>query len=162
MRKRTPNKIFRAKFQELVNEKYKDHTRIYTERSQQEEKVGYAVGTDQQSTRRTIRDQSSIFSAEQEASIGAIQKLPTTGVRGVIFTDTLSTMMAASGNNHTKNPKTRKVRQLMDKRKGNVTLCWVPRHAGLTGNEESDEESKRALEESIPNDEKYPPKVWRP
>jgi hypothetical protein len=56
---------------------------------------------------------------EQEAIIGEKQKLPTTGVRGVIFTDSLSTMIAASGNNHTKNLKTRKIRQLMDKRKGN-------------------------------------------
>jgi hypothetical protein len=98
---------------------------------------------------------------EQEASIGEIQKLSTTEVRGVIFIDLLSTMMATSENNYTKNPKTRKVRQLMDKQKGNVTLCWVPRHVGITGNEEADEESKRALKESIPNDEKYPPE-WGP
>jgi hypothetical protein len=52
---------------------------------------------------------------EQEAIIDAIQKLPTTGVRGVIFTDSLSTMMAASGNNHTKTPETGKIKQLMDK-----------------------------------------------
>jgi hypothetical protein len=66
-------------------------------------------------------------------------------------------MIAASGNNHTKNPKTRKIRQLMDKRKGNVTLCWVPGHARITENEEADKEAKRAFEESIPNDKKYPP-----
>jgi hypothetical protein len=30
-------------------------------------------------------------------------------------------------------------------------------HAGITGNEEADEKAKRALEESIPNDLKYPP-----
>jgi hypothetical protein len=34
----------------------------------------------------------------------------------------------------------------------------VPGHAGITGNEEADEEAKRALEDSIPNDEKYLPK----
>jgi ribonuclease HI len=45
----------------------------------------------------------------------------------------------------------------MDKRKENVTLCWVPGHPGITGNEEADEEAKRAIEESITNDEKYPP-----
>jgi ribonuclease HI len=45
----------------------------------------------------------------------------------------------------------------MKKRKGNVKLCWVPGHAGITGNEEAVEEAKRALEESIPNDKKYPP-----
>jgi hypothetical protein len=127
MKKGTPNEIFYAEFQELVNEI--------------KEKVGFTVVTDQQSTRRKIRNQSSIFSAKQEAIIGAIQKLPTAGVREVIFTDSLSTMMVASGNNHTKNPKARKIRQLMDKRKGNVTLCWVPRHFGITGNEEPDDKA---------------------
>jgi ribonuclease HI len=33
----------------------------------------------------------------------------------------------------------------------------VPGHAGITGNEEADKEAKRAIEESIPNDENYPP-----
>jgi hypothetical protein len=33
----------------------------------------------------------------------------------------------------------------------------VPGHAKITGNKEGGEEAKRALEESIPNDEKYPP-----
>jgi hypothetical protein len=55
-------------------------------------------------------------------------------------------MMAAFGNNHMKNPKTRKI-----ERKENVTLCWVPGNAdGITGNIEADEEPKRVLEESIP------------
>jgi hypothetical protein len=83
------------------NEKYNDHTRIYTDGSKKDIKVGY---------------QSSIFSAKQEAIIGALQKLPTSGIRGVIFTDSLSTMMAASGNNHTKNPKTKKIRQWMNEK----------------------------------------------
>jgi hypothetical protein len=89
MRKGTPNEIFCAEFQELVNEKYKEGKKI---------------------TRKRIRDQSSIFSVEQEAIIGAIQKLPSTRVKRVIFTDSLSTMMSASVNNHTNNSKTRKIR----------------------------------------------------
>jgi ribonuclease HI len=59
-------------------------------------------------------------------------------------------MMAASGNNPTKNPKTRK-------RKRNVTLCWLPTHAGITETEEVDKKAKRAHEESISSDDKYPP-----
>jgi hypothetical protein len=51
MRKGTPNEIFRAEFQELVKEKYNDHTRIYSDGPKKEEKVGFAVVTDQQSTR---------------------------------------------------------------------------------------------------------------
>jgi hypothetical protein len=61
MIKGTPNEMFRAEFQELLNEKYNNHTRIYTDGSKTEEKVGYAVGTDQQSTQRRITDQSSIY-----------------------------------------------------------------------------------------------------
>jgi hypothetical protein len=76
---------------------------------------------------------------DQEASIGAIQKLPTTGVRGVICTDLLSTMMAESGKNHTKK------------------LCWLLGYVGITGNKEMDEVAKGALVESIPNEGKYPP-----
>jgi hypothetical protein len=93
------------------------------------------------------RNQSTINTKKDKRPIINVQKLLTTGVIGVIFTNSLSTIMAEFGNNHTKNPKTRKIRQLMNKRKGNLTLCWVPGHAGITGNEE----------ESIPNDEKFPP-----
>jgi hypothetical protein len=85
MRKATPNKIL----QEQLNT---TTTQGFTP-TKKEEKVGYAVVIDQQSTRRRIRDQSSIFSTKKEAIIDAI---PKTGVRGVIFTDSLSTMMAAS------------------------------------------------------------------
>jgi ribonuclease HI len=46
----------------------------------------------------------------------------------------------------------------LDKQKGNVTLCWVPRHAGITGNEKADKEAKQPLDESIPSNKKYPPK----
>jgi hypothetical protein len=36
MKKGTPNEIFLAEFQELINEKYHDHTRIYTYGSKKE------------------------------------------------------------------------------------------------------------------------------
>jgi hypothetical protein len=51
MRKGTPNEIFRGEFQELVNEKYNNYTRIHTNGSKNDEKVGYVVVIDQQSTR---------------------------------------------------------------------------------------------------------------
>jgi disulfide oxidoreductase YuzD len=50
MRRGTPNDIFRIEFQELVNEKYNDHTRIDTDGLKKEDKLVYAVVTDQQST----------------------------------------------------------------------------------------------------------------
>jgi hypothetical protein len=47
MKKGTPNEIFHAEFEEPANEKYHDHTKIYTEGSKKEENVGYAVVADQ-------------------------------------------------------------------------------------------------------------------
>jgi hypothetical protein len=52
MRKGASNEIFCAEFQELVNKKYNDLTRIYTDGSKKKEKVGYAVVTDQQYSAR--------------------------------------------------------------------------------------------------------------
>jgi hypothetical protein len=130
----------------------KEHQTIYSTTnsknwSKKDEKVGY--GKDKRTIINIQRGTRSHHTRNTEAT--------NNGGREVILTDLLSTMMAASGNNHTKNSKTRKIRQLMDKRKENVTLGWVPGHAGVTWNEEVDEEVKQALEESISNDEKYPP-----
>jgi ribonuclease HI len=50
----------------------------------------------------------------------------------------------------------------MGERKRNVTVCWVPGHAEITGNEEANEAAKRVLEEAISNDKKYPPESGQP
>jgi hypothetical protein len=39
MRKGTPNEMFREEFPELVNEKYNDHTRIYTDGSKKKKRI---------------------------------------------------------------------------------------------------------------------------
>jgi ribonuclease HI len=121
------------------------HTRIYIDGSKKEEKVRYAVVTDQQSTRRKIRD-INIQRGTRSHHRRNTEATDNGGQRSDIYWPT---------KHH--DPKTRNIRQLMDKRKGNVTQCWVPKHAGITGKKDADEEAKRALEESISNDENYPP-----
>jgi hypothetical protein len=74
MRKRTPNEIFQAEFQELV--KNTTTTQESTPMGQRRKKSRI---------RGSIR--SSVFSRNQEDIMNAIQKLPTTGVRKVRFTD---------------------------------------------------------------------------
>jgi hypothetical protein len=142
---------FRAEFQELVNDKYNDYTRIYILQRRVKEVRKSSIRGRNRAAINTKKEKRSTINIQR-----GTQKLPTMEVRGVIFTDSLSTM-TASRNDHTKNLKTRKFRELMDERKGNVTLCWVPGHAGIPGNEVADEEAKRALDESILNDENYPP-----
>jgi ribonuclease HI len=70
----------------------------------------------------------------------------------VIITDSLSTLTAINGNNHTKNPKTIKLRE-MDINIKQITLLWVPGHIGIAGNEQADEEAKAALDDDIQQNE---------
>jgi hypothetical protein len=45
----------------------------------------------------------------------------------------------------------------MDQQGGKITLLWVPRHVGITDNENADTAAKKALNERIQKTEKYPP-----
>jgi ribonuclease HI len=66
-------------------------------------------------------------------------------------------MMAVKDTRWTKNPKTRRMRELLDQEKGRVKLKWIPSYSGITGNEKADEVAKNALEEDINDQELYPP-----
>jgi hypothetical protein len=56
--------------------------------------------------RRRVHKQSTVCSTKQEAIIKAIWLTEGTQRDKVIITDSLSTLTAINGNNHTKNPKT--------------------------------------------------------
>jgi ribonuclease HI len=124
--------------------------------------TGYAIFTPETTLINRLRSQTTIFSAEQEAIIKAI--CISKGKEATVSaTDSLSTMMAVEGTRWTKNPKTRRIRELLDQEKGRVKLMWIPSHSGITGNERADEAAKNALEEDIKDRELYPPQdliIW--
>jgi ribonuclease HI len=100
-----------------------------------------------------MRSQSSIYSAEQQAIITALENTTQTSKPTAISNDSLSTLLTASGNRWTRNPNTRNIRKLIDDSGNQISLIWVPSHAGITGNEAA----KDALTEEIYNRESYPP-----
>jgi hypothetical protein len=53
-----------------------------------------------------------------------------------------------------KNPKTRRIRELLDQEKGRVKLMWITNNSGITRNERTGE---HALEKDINDQELYPP-----
>jgi ribonuclease HI len=109
--------------------------------------------------RRRVNQQTTVFSTEQEAIIKAIWLTEGTQRDKVIFTDSLSTLTAINGNNHTKNPETIKLREMMDRNEKQITLLWVPEHMDIPGNEQADDEAKAALDDDIQQNEEYPTKV---
>jgi ribonuclease HI len=109
-------------------------------------------------TRGRVQQQSTVFSTEQEAIIPAIWLTEGTQRDKVIITDSLSTLTAINGNNHTKNPKTIKLREMMDRNRKQIALLWVPGHMGIPGNEQADEEAKAAMDDDIQQNEEYPSK----
>jgi ribonuclease HI len=104
-----------------------------------------------------MRPQSSIYSAEQQEIITALENFTQTSKPTAISTDSLSTLLAASGNRWTRNPKTRIIRKLIDDLGNQISQIWVPSHAGICGNEAADQVAKDALTEEIDNRKTYPP-----
>jgi ribonuclease HI len=82
-----------------------------------------------------MRSQSSINSAEQQAIITATR----TNKPTIIATESLSSLLAASGNRWTQNPKKRNTRRLLNNSKNYIKLIWVSSHVGIGGNEVADQ-----------------------
>jgi ribonuclease HI len=82
-----------------------------------------------------MRQQTTIFSAKQEAVIKAIyfakkKKKPT-----LIASDSLSTMISSEGS--------RRIREQLDQTNGSIKLIWISSHIGVMENETTDEAAKK-------------------
>jgi ribonuclease HI len=155
---RAGNERYRREAARIIQEKYETHEKIYTDGSKKDDRAGYAVITQNLTYRRRVHEQNTVNSTEQEAIIKAISMTEGTQHDKVIITDSMSTLTAIQGNNHTRNPKTKKLREMIDRLKKRITLLWVPGHMSIPGNEKADEEAKAALEDDLNQNEEYPPK----
>jgi ribonuclease HI len=82
--------------------KYNKRLKIFTDGSLKDERVGYAIVAPKTTIKNRIRNQTTIFSAEQ----GAINKIIhiSKGKGAIVITmDSLSTMMSVEGTRWTKN-----------------------------------------------------------
>jgi ribonuclease HI len=101
-----------------LEDEYNERLEIFTDGSLKDERVGCAIVTPETTIKNRMRSETTIFSAEQAAIIKAIYISKGKGVT-VIATDSLSTIMAVEGRRWTKNPKTIRIRELLDQKKRN-------------------------------------------
>jgi hypothetical protein len=115
IRRGASNERFQAETFRILNNKYEHHSKIYTDGSKKDEKVGYAsVVLSENTIKRRQFPQNSIYSAEQSAIINAIYSTASYNRKRVIITDSLSTIIAVSDRKRSKNPKTQLIRKLID------------------------------------------------
>ena len=146
----TSDLVYQANFGELLTTKYADYCAFYTDGSKQDERTSFAVKHDFGVVPVRIADNSSIFTAEAEGIKLALRfvLISTREVDNyVVFSDSKSVLESLS----TYNSNNVIIKELLDlirciiRRKKTISLCWVPGHAGIVGNELADQAAKRAL-----------------
>ncbi|XP_058839180.1 uncharacterized protein LOC131694718 [Topomyia yanbarensis] len=128
----SPN-IARASFLQHVNRRYSNHLKIFTDGSKLNGRVGVGVSGVGAGLSTRLPSPCSVFSAEAAAIALAITKKPE-DVPVVIFSDSLSVITALSSGN-SRHPFVQAIEQSCDSL---TSICWVPGHSGIHGNEDAD------------------------
>ena len=134
---------------QLALEHIKIHSlnHLYTDGSKDDVGVGYAVYGNNIKVQASLNNKASVFTAELLAIKSALISVRKNHLNEVtIFSDSLSSINAI--NSYTSKHKIvneiRFVLHEMKLQKISVTLCWIPSHIGLEGNEKADMYAKEA------------------
>ena len=139
----TKNEIPQDTLRNIFNHHARSHTnsyQIFTDGSKTEEGVGYAYTCMDHSHQCRISRIATIFTAELFAIRDAVnyaesnlQNLQTI----TIHSDSKSAIQAISSP-HPKNPIIHQIQTLIINSHKSYSMCWVPSHIGIRGNEEAD------------------------
>ena len=148
--------------------KHDANIEIYTDGSKNDKGVGAGVSIyyerNNNSIRRKLHNYGSIFTAELYAIKLALLRLKTSyNLSCTIYSDSLSAIQAIQ--NQAKNRLILEIREIipqLTKRKIKVTLCWIPGHVGISGNEEADKLAKEATNLNSASTQELPPSDIKP
>ena len=146
-KKNLPNKFIKQIFNSHL---YKHHASHYcfTDGSKTNHKVGFAITLPNKSIRYSLPKEASIYTAELAAIENALKEIQTKQQKTwTIFTDSQSAIQSIPKYNN-KHPYVMKIQELLYElsQSKEITICKVPSHVGVEGNEKVDQEAKIAAE----------------
>lgn len=154
----------------LFNEHYRQYHHnqftIYSDGAKAENGASCAAVSFNDSRRKKLMTETSIFSAELYGLICALQiAKKTQNTRITIFCDSQSAIKVIE-HYDTNHPIIAKIiTKLLDlQQKGKkITVCWCPSHIGIAGNERADREATSALQSNLPvSNNVLPCRDWYP
>ena len=147
-----------SSFKEIQRRCYQGFYELYTDGSKMEEKTGYAVFVPSEPNRcrsQRLPNNTSIFTAEAFALAHATEviKRINNSNEFVIYTDSLSCVRALQhrklDNQYIRHTANRL--HILHQSGKTVSVCWIPGHAGIVGNEKADCAAKASLEDDHEN-----------
>lgn len=145
----TSNEIFKKLAQEKF-EKYINFKKIFTDGSKCEEKVSWAIFSEESSASGRLNNNSSVITAELMAILRAILTIRYSKYsKFVICSDSLSAILALN-NIYSRNSLVIKIHDALQSMQIKVVFLWIPGHSGIRGNEIADKMAKEALSLEIP------------
>merc|ERR1712002_710162 len=138
--------IYKNMFRAMIQERYNNHRKIYTDGSKSGNGVGSAAVTENGAITASLPTEASIYSAEMYAIKMAVSNAEQSRApQTVIFSDSRSVIDSLHPRND--HPICRYLNHklhTLQNRNITVEICWVPSHIGIDGNEKADQKAKEA------------------
>lgn len=138
----TPVAQYQQNYSRLCRTSYSNFSKIFTDGSKRAVGVGAAVVCNNTTRSASLPIEASIFSAEMHAVSMAVRLVnELRGERFVIFSDSFSVLKSLE-NVRIKHPVGRTILHdiynLKTESRKQISLCWIPSHVGIHGNEAAD------------------------
>jgi ribonuclease HI len=130
-----------------LDEQYGGYTKLYTDGSKSAAGVGAAVIMGRIKRSASMPKTTSIYTAELYAIIMAVTLIKDSNDLNFVIMSDSSSVLISFNNKNTKNSMLRKLLHELNEINAtnkNVSLCWIPGHVDIAGNEAADTAAKLA------------------
>ena len=127
-----------------LRDQHSNDFRLYTDGSKVENGVAYAIANEDLEISKRLHNNATIFTAELKAILDAVKCANNTDhPKIVIITDSRSSIQTIT-NIYTRNPLKQEIQDAIRSEGKHFSLCWVPSHIGVEGNERADQLARAA------------------